>query len=27
LQWSDKGVISYMTQAQLLDKMSKWWYN
>ena len=25
--WADKGVISYMTQAQLLDNMSKWWYN
>ena len=23
-KWSDKGVLSYMTQAQLLDKMSKW---
>ena len=23
-KWADKGVVSYMTQAQLLDKMSKW---
>ena len=23
-KWADKGVISYMTQAQLLDKMRKW---
>jgi len=24
LKWSDKGVLTYITQAQLLDKMSKW---
>ena len=22
--WADKKVLSYMTQAQLLDKMRKW---
>jgi len=24
LEWSDKKVLSYMTQAELLDKMRKW---